>query len=170
MRTLSFFSSLSHLALVYGSKKKSSCLKFSLQFSNFSNSFEPRHNSLNDADIAEMLKITGFSSMDALIDATVPKSIRRPAMDLGEYDQGYTESAFLDMFKKMAQKNKVHKSFIGMGYYNTHLPPVILRNLLENPGWYTQYTPYQVRGLAETIWRGQLELWDENLLSVVRNA
>lgn len=90
-----------------------------------------------------MLKTCGFSSLDDLIEATVPKSIRRSPMNLGKYQEGYTESEFLSKFKEMASKNKVLKSFIGMGYYNTYLPPVIQRNLLENPGWYTQYTPYQ---------------------------
>lgn len=92
----------------------------------------------------EMCEAIGVKSIDELIDKTVPTAIRLPkAMDLGRYNQPHTESEFLSMFKEMASKNKVYKSYIGMGYYNTHIPPVILRNLLENPGWYTQYTPYQ---------------------------
>lgn len=77
------------------------------------------------------------------MDATVPAAIKRKPMHLGKYDAGYTEHEFLTKFKEMASKNKVLKTFIGMGYYNTYTPPVIQRNLLENPGWYTQYTPYQ---------------------------
>ena len=101
-----------------------------------------------------MAEFCGFPSVDALIEATVPASIRRAdGMPLGpKYHDGMTESEFLDQFKEMASKNKVLKSFIGMGYYNTHIPPVILRNLLENPGWYTQYTPYQAE-----ISQGRLE-------------
>lgn len=101
-----------------------------------------------------MVKVTGFSSLDALIDATVPKEIRRSdGMPLGpKYNEGMTENAFLEYFKNMTTKNEVYKSFIGTGYYNTHIPPVILRNVLENPGWYTQYTPYQAE-----ISQGRLE-------------
>lgn len=100
-----------------------------------------------------MVAETGFNSMDDLIKATVPGSIVRPDnMEMGRYTDGMTESEFLDFFKNMAGKNKVLKSYIGMGYYNTHTPPVILRNVLENPGWYTQYTPYQAE-----IAQGRLE-------------
>eukprot|EP00882_Tetradesmus_deserticola_P015163 GHRQ01016147.1.p1 GENE.GHRQ01016147.1~~GHRQ01016147.1.p1 ORF type:complete len:197 (+),score=54.56 GHRQ01016147.1:186-776(+) len=109
-----------------------------------SDNFVPRHNSTTPEEEAAMVKATGFSSLDALIDATVPKSIRRgDAMDMGRYSEGMTESEFLSFFKNMANKNQVFKSYIGMGYYDTHVPGVILRNVLENPGWYTQYTPYQ---------------------------
>ena len=101
-----------------------------------------------------MAEFCGFSSVEALIDATVPPSIRRSdGMPLGaKYHEGMTEVAFLEQFKEMTSKNKVLKSYIGMGYYNTHLPTTILRNLLENPGWYTQYTPYQAE-----IAQGRLE-------------
>ena len=100
-----------------------------------------------------MVAVTGFPSLDALIDATVPAAIRRSdGMDIGAFTPGMTEAAFLDKFKAMASKNTVLKSFIGQGYYGTHLPQVIQRNLLENPGWYTQYTPYQAE-----IAQGRLE-------------
>ena len=116
--------------------------------------FEPRHNSLRDDEAETMAKTCGFPSVDALIDATVPETIRRKSpMRLDpKYDVGLGESEFLDYFKKMASKNVVNKNFIGMGYHGTHLPPVVQRNLLENPGWYTQYTPYQAE-----ISQGRLE-------------
>ncbi|GAB4823399.1 hypothetical protein N2152v2_010445, partial [Parachlorella kessleri] len=118
-----------------------------------SDRFEPRHNSLTPAEIDTMVKACGFASLDDMIAATVPKAIvRKDGMDLGVYHEGMTESQFLKMFREMAEQNKVAKSYIGMGYYNTHVPPVILRNLLENPGWYTQYTPYQAE-----ISQGRLE-------------
>ncbi|KAK9846586.1 hypothetical protein WJX81_007159 [Elliptochloris bilobata] len=118
-----------------------------------SDTFAPRHNSGTVTEVAEMVAATGFESLDALVDATVPKAIRRPdLMDLGAYTEGMRESEFLKKFKEMTSKNKVLKSYIGMGYYNTYLPPVIQRNLLENPGWYTQYTPYQAE-----IAQGRLE-------------
>ena len=84
-----------------------------------------------------MAKLCGFDSLDAMIDATVPNSIKRKdGMPLGDkYHEGMTETAFLEQFRAMASKNKLLKSFIGMGYYGTTTPPVILRNLLENPGW-----------------------------------
>ncbi|KAK9836531.1 hypothetical protein WJX74_002469 [Apatococcus lobatus] len=118
-----------------------------------SDQFAPRHNSASPAEIKEMASVAGFDSIDALIDATVPQSIRREdRMEMGKYTDGMTESGFLAQFKEMASKNKMYKTFLGMGYYNTYLPPVIQRNILENPGWYTQYTPYQ-----SEIAQGRLE-------------
>ena len=100
-----------------------------------------------------MVKVTGFASMDALIDATVPADIRlQKEMDMGRWTQPLSESEFLSTFKAMTSKNKVLKSYQGTGYYGTHVPSVILRNVLENPGWYTQYTPYQAE-----IAQGRLE-------------
>ena len=100
-----------------------------------------------------MAKYVGYESMDALVDATVPTDIRRSGtMDMGKWTEPLSESEFLGMFKEMAGKNKVFKSFQGTGYYGTHVPTVILRNVLENPGWYTQYTPYQAE-----ISQGRLE-------------
>eukprot|EP00899_Mesostigma_viride_P005872 jgi/Mesvir1/15286/Mv06501-RA.1 len=118
-----------------------------------SDTFPRRHNSITPDEEIEMAKIVGFPSAEALIDATVPKSIRlQKGMDLGKYTNGMTESQFLDYFKKMASKNKIFKSYIGMGYYNCFVPPVVQRVVLENPGWYTQYTPYQAE-----IAQGRLE-------------
>lgn len=99
-----------------------------------------------------MAESVGFPSLDALIDATVPKSIRISPMTLPKFDAGLTESQMIDHMKSLASKNRVFKSFIGMGYYGTHVPAVILRNIMENPGWYTQYTPYQAE-----IAQGRLE-------------
>ncbi|MDP2039558.1 aminomethyl-transferring glycine dehydrogenase subunit GcvPA, partial [Algoriphagus sp.] len=112
--------------------------------------FESRHNGPTEAEIAEMLEKIGASSLEELINQTVPESIQltRP-LDL---PKAKLESEFLADFKVLASKNKVFKSFIGLGYYDTIVPGVILRNVLENPGWYTAYTPYQAE-----IAQGRLE-------------
>jgi glycine dehydrogenase len=97
-----------------------------------------------------MLKSTGASSLDELIDQTIPPAIRMDKpLDLPE---GMNEYEFLKHLEKIASKNHIFKSYIGLGYYNTILPGVILRNVLENPGWYTSYTPYQAE-----ISQGRLE-------------
>ena len=97
-----------------------------------------------------MLKTLGFASLDALIDATVPAKIRlRDGLDL---PKGMTEPEVLSYFRALAAKNQVFRSFIGMGYSDCVTPPVIQRNIIENPGWYTAYTPYQAE-----IAQGRLE-------------
>ncbi|MFN6539406.1 MAG: aminomethyl-transferring glycine dehydrogenase [Nostoc sp. EkiNYC01] len=104
-------------------------------------SFAPRHIGPNSDDIKQMLGVLGFSSLDALIDQTVPQAIRvKEPLKLPEAESEY---AALALLKKVASKNQVFRSYIGMGYYESITPPVIGRNILENPGWYTAYTPYQ---------------------------
>ena len=98
-----------------------------------------------------MLASIGFDSMEALMDSTVPPNIRAPK-ELN-IEPAMTETEALARIKSMADKNKVMKSYIGQGYYDTIVPPVILRNVLENPGWYTAYTPYQAE-----IAQGRLEM------------
>ncbi|MEL0658725.1 aminomethyl-transferring glycine dehydrogenase [Psychromonas arctica] len=103
--------------------------------------FATRHNGPDSAQQQVMLETIGATSLDQLIDQTVPAAIRLPEkMNLAEPQ---SESAMLASLKTIAQKNVVNRSFIGQGYYNTLTPNVILRNVLENPGWYTAYTPYQ---------------------------
>ena len=98
-----------------------------------------------------MLASIGFDSMEALMDSTVPPNIRAP--EELNIEPAMTETEALARIKSMADKNKVMKSYIGQGYYDTIVPPVILRNVLENPGWYTAYTPYQAE-----IAQGRLEM------------
>ncbi|KNA04085.1 hypothetical protein SOVF_202800 [Spinacia oleracea] len=117
-----------------------------------SDTFARRHNSITPDEEIKMAKFCGFENTNALIDATVPKSIRIQSMKFSKFDQGLTESQMIEHMKILASKNKVFKSFIGMGYYDTYVPPVILRNIMENPAWYTQYTPYQAE-----ISQGRLE-------------
>lgn len=117
-----------------------------------SDTFPRRHNSATPEEQTQMVETCGFSSMDSLIDATVPKSIRLDSMKFSKFDEGLTEAQMIEHMQKLASKNKVFKSYIGMGYYNTFVPPVILRNIMENPAWYTQYTPYQAE-----ISQGRLE-------------
>jgi len=106
-----------------------------------SHEFIARHIGVSDADEAHMLNVLGQASRRALIDSIVPRSIARgQAMQL---PAPVTEAAALEELKEIAQKNQLLKSFIGQGYYGTHTPGVILRNILENPAWYTAYTPYQ---------------------------
>jgi glycine dehydrogenase len=103
--------------------------------------FIARHIGISEADEKHMLSVIGEASRRALIDSIVPASIARSqAMKL---PAPVTEAGALAELKAMAQQNKILKSFIGQGYYGTHTPGVILRNILENPAWYTAYTPYQ---------------------------
>lgn len=120
-------------------------LKFSYQ-----EKFETRHNA-SMPHLEEMLKTVGASSLDELIEQAIPKSIRlkRPL----KLPEAQTEQEFLASFKAIMRKNKPFKSYIGTGYYSTYTPTVILRNILENPGWYTAYTPYQAE-----IAQGRLEM------------
>ena len=103
--------------------------------------FVERHIGPNDAEIASMLKILGRDSLDAMTDAIVPAKIKSPASLA--LPAAITEVEALAKIRKIADKNDVLRSFIGQGYYGTHTPNVILRNILENPAWYTAYTPYQ---------------------------
>ncbi|MCD6665510.1 MAG: aminomethyl-transferring glycine dehydrogenase, partial [Hydrogenophaga sp.] len=103
--------------------------------------FIARHIGISEADETHMLSVIGEASRRALIDSIVPRSIARSAgMQL---PPAATEAAALAELKAIAQKNKLYRNFIGQGYYGTHTPGVILRNILENPAWYTAYTPYQ---------------------------
>ncbi len=103
--------------------------------------FQHRHIAPNEADTVEMLNTIGVNSIDELIDQTVPQKIRLKApLNL---PAAKSEFDYLNDLKETASKNKVFKSFIGQGYYDMILPGVIQRNIFENPGWYTQYTPYQ---------------------------
>ncbi|KAI4377540.1 hypothetical protein MLD38_015146 [Melastoma candidum] len=106
-----------------------------------SDTFPRRHNSATPEEQTKMAESCGFNSLDTLIDATVPKSIWIDSMKLDKFNEGLTESEMIVHMKRL-EGNKAFKSFIGMGYYNTHVPPVILRNIMENPAWYMQYTPY----------------------------
>lgn len=103
--------------------------------------FVERHIGPNDAEIAQMLGVVGHDSMDAMTDAIVPSNIKSPAA-LALPD-AITEEEALARIRAIASKNQVQRTFIGQGYYGTHTPKVILRNILENPAWYTAYTPYQ---------------------------
>jgi glycine dehydrogenase len=112
--------------------------------------FLPRHLGPREDDLREMSRSLGYDSLDALIDATVPPSIRMS----GELDLPLAtpESTLLEELREIAGQNRSFRSFIGLGYHDTVTPGVIRRNILENPGWYTQYTPYQAE-----ISQGRLE-------------
>ena len=117
---------------------------------NYREKFENRHNGSTDLQVSDMLKTVGADSLDTLIAQTVPANIRLKApLNL---PPAQTEQEFLKTFRSLVSKNKVFQSFIGTGYYNTFTPGVILRNIMENPGWYTAYTPYQAE-----IAQGRLE-------------
>jgi glycine dehydrogenase len=116
----------------------------------YTEKFESRHNAPDTKQIKEMLNVVKATSVEELIDQTVPANIRlKKPLNL---PAPQTEFEFLKTFKALASKNKINKSYIGMGYYPNYTPGVILRNILENPGWYTAYTPYQAE-----IAQGRLE-------------
>lgn len=112
--------------------------------------FRDRHIGINTRELSTMLQAIGVGSLDELIDLTVPKSIRTDR-EL-QIPIALTEYQYLEELKKIASKNKLYKNYIGLGYYGTITPSVILRNIFQNPGWYTQYTPYQAE-----IAQGRLE-------------
>jgi len=112
--------------------------------------FQQRHIGPNPQDTKEMLAVTGHGSLKELIDLTIPASIQMDHhLDIPD---AISEYQYLNHIKEIAAQNKVFKTYIGQGYYNTITPSVILRNVFENPGWYTQYTPYQAE-----ISQGRLE-------------
>jgi len=114
------------------------------------NTFASRHIGINENELGDMLRQTGVKSLDQLIDETVPASIRlKNTLPL---PAAMSENQFLKKLKETSTKNKVFKSYIGLGYYEPIIPGVIQRNILENPGWYTAYTPYQAE-----ISQGRLE-------------
>ena len=107
----------------------------------FQDKFTSRHIAANKAETAEMLRTVKADSLEQLVEQTIPQQIRsKQALNL---PVAKSETDYLNALKITASKNKVFKSYIGQGYYDTITPPVILRNIFENPGWYTQYTPYQ---------------------------
>ena len=117
---------------------------------NITDQFVDRHIGPEANEIKEMLATIGVESLDKLMDETIPQNIRLS----GELNlpEAVSEYELLHQLRQIAQKNKIYKTFIGLGYYDTIVPPVIQRNILENPGWYTQYTPYQAE-----ISQGRLE-------------
>jgi glycine dehydrogenase len=114
------------------------------------NEFAGRHIGPNENDTRQMLDFIGLNSIEELISKTIPDAIRIKT-DLS-IPSGISEFEYLSDLKQIAAKNKVFKSYIGQGYYDTITPSVILRNVFENPGWYTAYTPYQAE-----IAQGRLE-------------
>ncbi|MBI2486810.1 MAG: aminomethyl-transferring glycine dehydrogenase [Deltaproteobacteria bacterium] len=113
-------------------------------------SFAARHIGPNRTDLQEMLKVVGAQSLDTLVEETIPSSIRlKNPLNL---PASLSEYRFLQDLRTIAQKNRIFKSYIGLGYYDCIIPGVIQRNIFENPGWYTQYTPYQAE-----ISQGRLE-------------
>ena len=114
------------------------------------NQFSRRHIGPNLAEKTAMLQVLGLNSMEELINKTIPAAIRLE----GELavDDAMTEAEYLQHISELGKLNTVNKSFIGLGYHETLVPSVILRNVLENPGWYTAYTPYQAE-----IAQGRLE-------------
>ena len=129
--------------------------------------FVRRHIGPNSKEAGEMLALLGFKNLDELIDAAVPKKIRS-AKKLN-LPAAQSEFAALAELKKIAAENKVFCSFIGQGYYDCITPPVIQRNVLENPGWYTQYTPYQAeisQGRLEALLNFQTTVTDLTALDI----
>src|SRR6187551_2161833 len=140
---------------------------------NSSDRYEPydfanrRHIGPAPEEMAEMLRIVGASSLDALISETVPEVIRQATpLDFG---RPLSERGVLDRMRATANKNRVLTSLIGQGYHGTIMPPAIQRNILENPAWYTAYTPYQAeisQGRLEALLNFQTMITDLSGLEV----
>src|ERR1700681_4344647 len=119
-------------------------------FEKQTNEFTRRHIGSNDTETRQMLSAIGIKTLDELITKAIPASIRNP--EPLQVTEPVSEAEYLEMIREIASRNLVFKNYIGQGYYDTITPSVILRNVFENPGWYTQYTPYQAE-----IAQGRLE-------------
>src|SRR5216117_3539803 len=131
------------------------------------NSFARRHIGPSEAEVAEMLSEVGFENLDSLIDAAVPKNIRLDRQL--KLPEAKSETEALSELRAISKKNKVARSFNGAGYSDCVTPPVIQRNILENPGWYTAYTPYQAelaQGRLEALLNFQTMVTDLNKLEI----
>src|SRR5947207_2060170 len=131
------------------------------------NSFARRHIGPSEAEVAEMLSEVGFENLDSLIDAAVPKNIRLDRQL--KLPEAKSETDALAELRAISRKNKLARSFIGAGYYDCVTPPVIQRNILENPGWYTAYTPYQAeiaQGRLEALLNFQQMIMDLTALDI----
>src|SRR5436189_616152 len=130
-------------------------------------SFARRHIGPSDQEVCAMLREVGFENLDALIDAAVPKNIRLDRQL--NLPKAKSETEALAELRAISMKNKVARSFIGAGYYDCITPPVIQRNILENPGWYTAYTPYQAeiaQGRLEALLNFQQMITDLTALDI----
>ena len=136
--------------------------------------FIPRHIGPTESEQAAMLSILGYASRAALIDAIVPPNIRNKSrLELGQFYDPMPEVAALAKLKGLAGQNKVMKSMIGQGYANTITPPVVLRNIFENPAWYTAYTPYQPeisQGRLEAILNFQQVITDLTGMGIANSS
>src|SRR3984893_10721969 len=119
-------------------------------FEKQANEFARRHIGSNEAETRQMLSSIGVKTLEDLVDRAIPASIRNPKSL--QVTEAVSEAEYLELIRDIAAKNQVFKNYIGQGYYETITPSVILRNVFENPGWYTQYTPYQAE-----ISQGRLE-------------
>ncbi|HEY7751913.1 MAG TPA: glycine dehydrogenase (aminomethyl-transferring), partial [Ignavibacteriaceae bacterium] len=129
--------------------------------------FRERHLGVTDSELVEMVHTCGVESVEKLIDETIPQQIRlNKKLNLSK---AVSEINFLKNLRKIADKNKIFKSYIGMGYHPVILPSVIQRNILENPSWYTQYTPYQAeiaQGRLEALLNFQTVIMDLTAMDI----
>ena len=119
-------------------------------FEKQANEFTRRHIGSNEAETRQMLSSIGVKTLEELIEKAIPASIRNPKSI--QVTEGVSEAEYLDLIGELAANNLVFKNYIGQGYYETITPSVILRNVFENPGWYTQYTPYQAE-ISQGAWK-----------------
>ena len=135
------------------------------------NSFTSRHIGIKQEEVEKMLQVIGVQSVDELINQTIPSKIRlKTPLSLGN---AMSEYEYLNHIRTLAIKNKIYRSYIGMGFYNTESPAVILRNILENPGWYTSYTPYQAeisQGRLEALLNYQTMISDMTALPIANSS
>ena len=135
------------------------------------NKFASRHIGIKPQEAEKMFKTIGVSSMEELINQTIPAKIRlKESLKL---DAAMSEYEYVNHVGSLAAKNKIYRSYIGMGFYNTETPAVILRNILENPGWYTAYTPYQAeisQGRLEALLNYQTMISDLTALPLANSS